>query len=268
MESLLYFHFLTNFDETMDNIESFHDSIYAQKGIAIFIDGDNIKGDYIDDIIKEASKYGQVIMKRVYGDWNKMKEWSTKVHEYSLTPCQIFPNTKNKNATDLALAVDLIDILHDGLFDGYCIISSDGDFTILAQRVKEHKKFVLGMGAQTTPKSFQSACNRFVFLDNIISNKPKKKKATDEGKNSVSEKQIFSKEDLLFMLDEAYEKVENDDGYAHLSQIVGYLQTYDPGFDYRNYGVKKAIELVRMFPKNFEIYRTKSGSGTVKIKKK
>ncbi len=236
--------------------------------MALFIDGDNISHNFIDDIIKESSKFGQVVMKRVYGNWNsdEMKGWRDKLQDNALTPCQVFPNIKGKNATDSSLIIDVMDIMHEGVIDGFCIVTSDSDFTALALRVKEHGKFVLGLGSRKTHRSFTNACTKFILLENITEKqkpKPRKKseKDTPTTASEKKEQKVKKEEDeLLDLLTDAYENVESDKGNAHLSAVIEYLTKIDPGFDPRNYGVSKSIKLIEMYPKHFTIEKEKGYS--------
>ncbi len=198
--------------------------------------------------MEEASKFGQIFMKRIYGNWNseQMKGWRDKLQEYALTPVQVFPNIVGKNATDSYLIIDVMDVLHDDVVDGFCIASSDSDFTNLALRVKEHGKFVLGLGSQRTHKSFKNACTRFIHIENITKQRaPAKAPARPPAKTKMAS--------LEKMLATAFDNVVTNDGFAHLSKIVEYLYKVDPSFDMRDYKVNQAIKLIELFPDRFSV---------------
>jgi len=242
--------------------------------MALFIDGDNISHNYINDIIKESSKFGQVVMKRVYGNWNsdEMRGWRDRLQDNALTPCQVFPNVKGKNATDSALIIDVMDIMHEGTIGGFCIVTSDSDFTALALRVKEHGKFVLGLGSRSTHKSFTNACTKFTLLENLgeggskkqpVKKAPPKKPEKPNGNGAAEKKPAKPKkeeDELLELLLDAYDNVDTDKGSVHLSVVIEYINKIDPGFDPRNYGVSKSIKLIEMYPEHFSIEKEKGYS--------
>lgn len=252
-------------------VENFEAVIYDQKAMAIFIDGDNISGTRIEDIIKESSKYGQVVMIKVYKNWQaNMNNWHERINTYSITPCHIHPSIAGKNSTDIALAVDLMDVLHDGIYDGFCIVSNDSDYAVLARRVKEHKKFVLGMGMKHTPKALQNACSRFVFLENIESQTNLAYEPSKDSNDDASSPPVdgFTDESLLEKLLYGFGCAERDDGTALLTMIIQKLKNYDGSFDHRNYNASKALDLIERFPDDFEILKPESGPGPVNIKRK
>ena len=170
------------------------------KHYAVLIDADNISSKYIAYILDEMTKYGVITYKRIYGDWTKpsLGSWKGVLLDHSITPIQQYSYTTGKNATDSAMIIDAMDILYSGNVDGYCIVSSDSDFTRLAARLRESGMLVLGMGEEKTPKPFISACNQFKYLDLLYRNQQEEEKqevlatAAEAKKSGNSSKQSSS----------------------------------------------------------------------------
>ena len=162
-----------------------------RKSFALLIDSDNVSARYIQAIMNElASRHGQVTYRRIYGDWtsSQMGKWKDVLAEYSLTPMQQFPNTKGKNATDSFLIIDAMDILYEGKVQGFCIVSSDGDFTRLASRLRDAGMVVVGMGEQKTPRSFRNACTVFTSLELIADEGEREKQPSPQSDASLTKK--------------------------------------------------------------------------------
>ena len=221
----------------------------AEKRFALLIDCDNIAPDYIDTILDELSKEGFATIRRGYGDWTTqaMSSWKKVLITSSITPHQQFANTKKKNATDSAMIIDAMDILYREPVDGFCLCSSDSDFTRLAQRLRESGKEVIGMGEEKTPEAFVQACTYFRFLDVIKASEKKKEtpKATDQQKSEEKvDSAITPEAEIKEKISELIESSEDGVGTALSSTIGTELRKRYPSFDPRNYGCKKLIDLI------------------------
>lgn len=207
------------------------------KRFAILIDTDNISSKYISAIMGEMTKHGIVTYRRAYGDWTSThaKGWKTKLAENSITPMQQFSNTVGKNATDSTLIIDAMDILYTGNVDGFCIVSSDGDFTRLAIRLRESGMAVVGMGEEKTPRSFRTACSQFTVLENLIDE-------DDEESTSISKEVIESA--IINIITEN----ENKDKETGLGEIGSRLLNKYPDFDVRNYGYSLLSRFLEEIP--------------------
>ena len=220
--------------------------------IALLIDGDNAQPSMIENILAETAKYGVVATRRIFGDWTtqQMSGWKDCLHAHAIQPIQQFRYTVGKNATDSALIIDAIDLLHAGIVTGFCIVSSDSDYTRLATRIREHGLFVMGVGRSNTPKSFVNACEVFVFAENLS---PRVGPHSDvEEKDSAG---------WIDMCTRAIEMAVQDDGWAFLGVVGTYLRQLDPAFDPRSYGHKQLSSLIKSRPKIFEIRESKADGG-------
>lgn len=214
--------------------------------IAILIDADNISSQYIKVIIDEATKDGIITYKRIYGDWTKpnLASWKDVLLEYSINPIQQYAYTTGKNATDSAMIIDAMDILYTGNVDGFCLVSSDSDFTRLAARLKEAGKIVIGMGKQQSPKPFVSACSKFKYLDIILTEEQSEK--IEAKKNVQAETSAMTtKETLNNSIKTIIDENSDSDGWTLASTIGTLLQKQYTDFDSRNYGFKKMIDLLK-----------------------
>lgn len=218
------------------------------KKFAILIDADNIGSQYIKVIIDEATKEGIITYKRIYGDWTKpnLSSWKEVLLEYSINPMQQYAYTTGKNSTDSAMIIDAMDILYTGNVDGFCIVSSDSDFTKLAARLKESGKVVIGMGKEQTPKPFVSACTKFKYIDILAGDKEEKKAGktkTQKAEKSTLTKETEIKNSIRTIIDEN----SDADGWVLASTVGTLMQNKYPDFDCRNYGCKKMIDLLKKF---------------------
>jgi uncharacterized LabA/DUF88 family protein len=208
--------------------------------LAVLIDADNAQPSIVDGLLVEIAKYGTANVKRIYGDWtlSGLKGWKEVLLEYSIQPIQQFGYTSGKNATDSALIIDAMDLLYTAKFDGFCIVSSDSDFTKLASRIREAGLFVYGFGEKKTPKAFVSACDKFIFTEVLRSqddlSEKIKRKTTNELKKDTK---------LVNLLRNAVEASSDDSGWAHLASVGSNVAKQAPEFDPRNYGYKKLGEL-------------------------
>ncbi|HEY9646805.1 MAG TPA: NYN domain-containing protein [Chroococcidiopsis sp.] len=231
--------------------------------LAVLIDADNASADLIDLLLKEIAKYGTAHVKRAYGDWTstKLTKWKVKLNKFAIQPIQQFGYTTGKNATDSALIIDAMDLLYTQNFDGFCIVSSDSDFTRLASRIRESGLVVYGLGEKKTPEAFVSACDRFIYTEILgqSDEEPESsadkeqlkekvafpaKKLSNENPDSAAEQKLKSKK-LITLFKDAYEAIADEDEWANLGQFGHQLTKLSPSFDPRNYGYKKLSDLVQ-----------------------
>jgi uncharacterized LabA/DUF88 family protein len=226
------------------------------KKIAILIDADNVSDKYIKYIIDEISNHGTPTYKRIYGDWTKpqLASWKNVLLNYSISPIQQYSYTTGKNATDAALIIDAMDILYSNNVDGFCIVSSDSDFTRLASRLREAGMYVLGMGEKKTPTPFISACEKFKYLE-VLASSPSAMETTG---NIKEENSNSSKSGII-------KKISDEDGWAFLGEVGSVLNKRYPDFDTRNYGYSKLTPLVSSL-KHFEIRSRKTNNPSVSLK--
>lgn len=224
------------------------------KRLAVLIDGDNSSYRRIDEMMEELAKFGVPTIKRIYGDWTKPNSdgWKTELLENAITPIQQFAYTVGKNATDSALIIDAMDILYSNVVDGFCIVSSDSDFTRLATRLREAGKFVIGMGEEKTPSAFIKACDRFIYLSVISPSK--------NTKNLINENKRTS---VINLIRSSIEDVADDNGYAFLADVGNLMNKKRPDFDPRNYGFMKLSLLIKSL-KVFEVEERPVGNSNVK----
>ena len=235
--------------------------------IALLIDGDNSQPSLIEKILTEVGKHGSVTIRRIYGDWTKpnMRGWKDTLNINAIQPIQQFRYTIGKNATDSAMIIDAMDILHTDLVDGFCIVSSDSDYTRLATRIRESGFFVLGIGKEMTPKPFVMACNVFIYTENLEPRGSVTKRDSTDTKKVVKDKKI----DPLPLLKGAFEMAVQEDGWANLATMGIFLHQLDPGFDPRTYGFKQLNQLIRNFPKKFELrFHEEDGKTIVYVRDK
>jgi uncharacterized LabA/DUF88 family protein len=202
--------------------------------LAVLIDADNAQASIAAELLAEVARYGTATVKRAYGDWTtvNLSGWKQTLHTLAIQPIQQFRFTVGKNATDSALIIDAMDLLHGGTVDGFCLISSDSDFTRLATRIREAGLAVYGFGEKKTPKPFVAACDKFVFTEILRS-------------AEVDAPALVSQEPLKPALSAAVSAAAREDGWASLSQVGSLLMKASPSFDPRNYGFPKLGELVR-----------------------
>jgi len=224
-----------------------------RRKLAILIDGDNAQSSLLTQMLVETGKYGMVTVRRIYGDWttSNMNSWKDVLNFHAVQPIQQFRYTVGKNATDSAMIIDAMDILHSSVVDGFCLISSDSDYTRLATRIRESGVFVMGIGEKKTPKPFVNACDVFVYTENLVTEQVKNKPAKKS--TSTSEKKKVEREDLMPILEKAFEMSLLEDGWARLSEMGNALYQLDPAFDPRTYGHKQLSKLVSSMKDQFEV---------------
>jgi uncharacterized LabA/DUF88 family protein len=227
--------------------------------LAMLIDGDNAQPSLIDKMLAETSKYGLVTIRRIYGDWtaSNMGGWKDTLQTHAIQPIQQFRYTIGKNATDSAMIIDAMDTLYTGGIDGFCLVSSDSDYTRLATRIREKGIFVMGIGKKTTPRAFVNACEVFVYTENLTIDENAGKGQKKKG--GPSEPQA---PDPLPLLKSAFDLAVQEDDWAFLGTMGHHLRQLDPGFDSRTYGYKQLSLLIRAYPKAFELKEVKSQDGT------
>ena len=226
------------------------------RSIAMLIDGDNAQPKLIVDVLAETAKYGVVSVRRIYGDWTapQMSGWKESLHANAVQPVQQFRYTVGKNSTDSALIIDAMDLLHSGVVNGFCIVSSDSDYTRLATRIREQGMFVMGIGQSHTPQSFINACEVFVYTENLSPESASAQPTiTDNGINSSDWEQMVKR---------AIEMVEADDGWVFLGAVGHNLRQLDPAFDPRTFGHKQLSQLVKSAPDMFETRERETNGGT------
>jgi uncharacterized LabA/DUF88 family protein len=233
--------------------------------MAILIDGDNARSKLIKPILEEVSKYGKVTIRRIYGDWTSpsMNSWKTILNELSFTPIQKFSYTKGKNSTDSSLIIDAMDILHDGVVDGFCIVSSDSDYTGLAKRIREEGVFVMGIGEKKTPTAFVHSCELFTYCETIEPGRSQpetKASAGNKAKNNDKKTAIDRS-----LIDKAFDMSVNDDDTAFISLIGTNLRKLDPSFDSRTYGFRNLTLLFKSL-ENYEVSTNESNNVIVRRK--
>lgn len=230
--------------------------------LAVLIDGDNIPSAYVKEMMEEIAKYGNPTIKRIYGDWTKphLVKWKNVLLENAVTPIQQYGYTQGKNATDSAMIIDAMDILYSGKVNGFCLVSSDSDFTRLATRLREAGMNVIGIGEKKTPDPFIVACDRFIYIE-ILKNQAKESSKEKETKKSDYDK-ITSK--VIKLISSTISDVADDDGWAFLGDVGSLLQKKQPNFDSRNYGFQKLTPMINSIDK-FEIESRENQRGRYKL---
>lgn len=219
-----------------------------RKKLAVLIDADNISPTLCDALVQEVAKYGAASVKRAYGDWTtpQLSSWKLMLHEYAISPMQQFSYTTGKNSTDSSMIIDAMDLLYTEKFDGFCLVTSDSDFTKLATRIRESGLVVYGFGEKKTPGSLQAACDKFVFLEALAV--PSSEPTTSEvpkltEKERKSKKQLNQDVKLINLLRGAVEATSDDAGWSNIA-AVGVHIANQSSFDSRNYGYRKLSALI------------------------
>ena len=220
--------------------------------IAILIDGDNAQPSLIEYVLVETAKYGIVTTRRIYGDWTtpQMSSWKDSLNSYAVQPMQQFRYTVGKNATDSAMIIGAMDLLHSGTAEGFCIVSSDSDYTRLATRIREQGLFVMGIGRSNTPKAFVNACEIFVYTENLFPQL-----------DYEAQRRELDSSDWTDTVSRAIEMAMQDDGWAFLGAVGNNLRQLDPAFNSRSYGHKQLSQLVRSRHALFDIREEQTGRG-------
>ena len=241
------------------------------QSIALLIDADNTQPSKIEAVIREISTHGRIVVKRAYGNWKKesLKNWEGELKRLAIKAEQQFDYVSGKNATDMALVIDTMNLLHRGIYDAFVIVSSDSDFTPLAIHLHESGVYVMGVGEKKTPEPFRNSCDAFVFLENLEEPKKKKKKsqkkaASKAAKAAETEAEPEAEEpedssdtadidEIHNLLRLASDKYQDADGFVNSSTAGNFLKRALPDFDTRTYGFVKLTKLLRAFPEKYQV---------------
>lgn len=247
------------------------------KKLAVLIDGDNIPSAYVKEMLEEIAKYGNPTIKRIYGDWTRpgLTKWKDILLEHAITPIQQYGYTVWKNATDSAMIIDAMDLLYSGKVDGFCIVSSDSDFTRLATRLREAGMSVYGMWEKKTPKPFIVACDKFIYIE-ILKKQPEKNTSTNTKKWKqwetiipfseliAPELDIITPEVIELIYDTVWD-LADEDGWSFLGDVGSLIQKKQPNFDPRNYWYNKLTPLLAATGKFEIVERNDSGKSRYKL---
>lgn len=230
--------------------------------IAVLIDGDNIPAGSVTEMMEEITKYGNPTIKRIYGDWTRpgLNKWKKVLLENAITPVQQYAYTVGKNSTDSAMIIDAMDILYSNKVNGFCLVSSDSDFTRLATRLRETGMQVIGIGERKTPNPFIVACDKFIYLE--ILKKQNQTVATNTKQEEDAVDAITRKE--VDLIASTINDLSDEDGWAFLGDVGGLIQKKRPNFDSRNYGFEKLTPLIK-HTEQFEIDIRESSKGRSKL---
>lgn len=213
--------------------------------LAVLIDGDNIPSAHVKEMMEEIAKYGNPTIKRIYGDWTKphLTKWKNLLLENAITPIQQYAYTTGKNATDSAMIIDAMDILYSEKVNGFCLVSSDSDFTRLATRLREAGMQVIGIGEKKTPNPFIVACDKFIYIEIIRNQSEDEEDIEDEKPNEKNIDKITPK--VIKLIASTISDLSDEDGWAFLGDVGSLLQKKQPNFDSRNYGFEKLTPLIK-----------------------
>ncbi len=230
--------------------------------IAVLIDGDNIPSANVKEMMEEIAKYGNPTIKRIYGDWTRpgLNKWKNLLLENAITPIQQYGYTTGKNATDSAMIIDAMDILYSNKVDGFCLVSSDSDFTKLATRLREAGMLVIGIGEKKTPNPFIVACDKFIYIEILRKQSEDKTDPKETTKSSVDK--ITNKE--ITLISSSINDLSDDEGWAFLGDVGSLIQKKRPNFDSRNYGFEKLTPLIKSINK-FEVEQRENPKGRSKL---
>jgi len=230
------------------------------KKIVILIDADNAQMMKIKSILEEISTHGHIVIKRAYGDWSSscLKNWKQVLNELAIQPIQQFAYTTGKNSTDASMIIDAMDLLYSKKFDVFVLVSSDSDFTKLASRLRESEILVFGVGEKKTPASFREACDDFIYTENIGEMK---------SMQEPSSKKDHSAQDLIPVLQKAWEQFQDENGWADISLAGSYLRQSNPNFDPRTYQATKLTEIIELLNSKFRMRRRRNLKDTATIVK-
>lgn len=243
--------------------------------IALLIDADNTQLSKIEDVIREISTHGRIVMKRAYGNWRKdtLKNWENELKRLAIKAEQQFDYVSGKNATDMALVIDTVNLLHKGIYDAFVIVASDSDYTPLAINLHESGVYVMGVGEKKTPEAFRNSCDEFIFLENLGEDLKETNSKAEHNAKVIEEECVESvtvdesKENIAAihnLLKIASDKYQDDEGYVNVSSAGQFIKRVKPDFDVRTYGYIKLPKLIEAFPKKYEIKKY-PGKGKVTI---
>ena len=248
------------------------------ENIALSIDADNTQLSKMEAVLQEISLSGRIVIKRAYGNWKKpeLKAWEKEIMRLAIKPIQQFDYVSRKNASDMALVIDMMDLLHDGSYDAFVIVSSDSDFTPLAIRLHESGVCVIGVGEKRTPESFRNSCDDFIFLENLgnpretqaaeikIRPAPLESIAPSASGHAAAEKGAPEEiEEIHNLLIKAFNKNDDGSGYVYVSTAGSFLKRAKPDFAPQNYGYSKLTRLLEDFPKRYKLRRSSTKGSTI-----
>ncbi|WP_040266634.1 NYN domain-containing protein [Pseudomonas rhodesiae] len=245
----------------------------TQKHLAVLIDADNAPAAIVEALFEEIAKYGVASVKRIYGDWTgpQLGGWKKVLLDHSIQPIQQFAYTKGKNATDSSLIIDAMDLLYTRRFDGFCLVSSDSDFTRLASRLREEGLTVYGFGEQKTPKPFVAACDKFVYIELLREDAlplptsdlsgTSATSASESGEATQTEPLKKPKAPVGFIA-KILDDIADEDGWAHLGALGANITKLRPDFDPRTHGYKKLSDLIKGYPHAFELQARNASGGS------
>ncbi|WP_337182424.1 NYN domain-containing protein [Shinella sp.] len=230
--------------------------------LAVLIDADNASAKIADGLFEEIAKIGEASVRRIYGDFSsaRSRAWAEILSKHAIIPQQQFAYTTGKNASDITLVIDVMDLLHSGRFDGFCLVSSDSDFTRLAARIREQGIDVFGFGEQKTPESFRQACRRFVYTENLLPSAP-----ANEVEATPSATPLQQPSAAVPIIRKVIGQMESEDGWVPLGAVGTHLANLASDFDPRTYGFRKLSDLVRK-TNAFEIDHPQGGALRIRIK--
>jgi uncharacterized LabA/DUF88 family protein/Fe-S-cluster formation regulator IscX/YfhJ len=239
----------------------------TESKLAVLIDADNVPYSNVREMLEEIAKYGTPTIKRIYADWTKptTSGWKNVLLENAITPIQQYSYTSGKNSTDSALIIDAMDILYAGRVDGFCIVSSDSDFTRLATRLREAGMTVIGFGEKKTPQPFISSCDKFIYLEILKTNTEKVKIASKTNNKKSKKEEESSKVDskTIKIITESVNDLADESGWAFLGSLGSFILKKKPDFDPRNYGFPKLLSLIKDLNR-FDIDERETGSKNVR----
>lgn len=238
--------------------------------IAVLIDADNTQLSKLEAMLREISTYGRIVVKRAYGNWKKdvLKRWEDELKRLAIKAEQQFDYVVGKNATDMALVISAVDLLHTSVYDAFVLVSSDSDYTPLAIRLHESGVYVIGVGENKTPEAFRNSCDDFIFLENLSGTGTKAKETGEYPALSFVSQEPKETGPTLANIDEihdllslACEKYQDADGFAYVSSAGDFIKRAKPDFDSRTYGFAKLTDLLAAYPKRYKMKRS-PGKGT------
>ncbi|MDF8357436.1 NYN domain-containing protein [Ensifer adhaerens] len=230
--------------------------------LAVLIDADNTSAKIADGLFEEVAKIGEASVRRIYGDFSgtRSKAWADVLAKHAIIPQQQFAYTTGKNASDITLVIDAMDLLHSGRFDGFCLVSSDSDFTRLAARIREQGIDVFGFGEQKTPESFRQACRRFIYTENLLADAGK-----DEQDTASAAKSLQPVSAAVPLIKKVLAQEETEEGWVNLGTVGKQLLNLAPDFDPRTFGFRKLSDLIRKTNK-FEVQHAEGRPVSIRLK--